>query len=75
MLEVILRYLIGKYGAEVIDWTLRQVVERWTAEGGDPNAASCASDACAYVLHEMKKGVNLDPDCGVYFWELPTKEQ
>lgn len=75
MLEVILRYLIGKYGAEVIDWSLRQVIERWTSEGGDPTAASCASDACAYALHEMKKGVNLDPDCGVYFWELPTREQ
>lgn len=75
MLEGILRYLIGKYGAQVIDWTLGKIFAVWQEDGGDGQGACMQSDVAAWALAEMKKGYNLDPDSGVYFWELPRKEQ
>lgn len=72
-MEAFLRYLLFRYGEEALGWTVRQLIERFTQEQGLP--PGCGEDVCARVAREQKLGYNLDPDCGAFFWELPTKEQ
>lgn len=73
-MEAFLRYLIFRYGEQVIGWTIQQVVDR-LASDGQLNLDECPTSVCRAVQAVQKKGYDLDPDCGVYFWELPYKEQ
>jgi hypothetical protein len=73
-MESFIRYLIFRYGDAVLGWTIKQVVDRLTADGVQATD-ECPSDVCVTVRHLQRKGYDLDPDCGVYFWELPTREQ
>lgn len=73
-MEAFLRYLLFRYGEEALGWTIRQVVDRLTADGVQ-TAPECATDLCVRVRQAQRVGYDLDPDCGVYFWELPTREQ
>ena len=72
-MQALIRYLLIRYGEEALGWTIRQVIERLSS---DPIEPGCAPDDLAVRLSQAKKlGFDLDPDAGVYFWELPTKEQ
>lgn len=73
-MEAFLRYLLFRYGEEALGWTIRQVVDRLMLDGVQ-ESGSCPGDVCVTVQQLQRKGLNLDPDCGVYFWELPTREQ
>lgn len=73
-METIIRFLIMRYGTEVLEWSVKQMLDRFQADGGDLNGDGCVN-SCDRVLAVQRLGHNLDPDCGVYFWELPTREQ
>lgn len=70
MIAALIRYLIFRYGEKALDWTIRQLLE---TESATPDVM--ADQTCQAVLAMQKQGLNLDPDCGVYYWELPSKEQ
>jgi len=72
-MEALIRYVLMRYGEAALGWTIRQLVERLSADGQPPEG--CGTDLCVRVQQLQKQGYNLDPDCGVYFWELPTREQ
>jgi len=72
-MQALIRYLLIRYGEEALGWTIRQVIDRLSS---DPIDLDCAPDELHVRLTAARKlGYDLDPDAGVYFWELPSKEQ
>jgi len=73
-MEAIIRFLILRYGTDVLEWSVKQMLERYMADGGDRNGDGCVTPADRAIAAQ-RVGYDLDPDSGVYFWELPTREQ
>jgi hypothetical protein len=70
--EALLRFLVMKYGTDVLDWSVRKMFQTEAATA----APGCdVQDECERVLERAPLGARLDPDCGVFFWDLPSKEQ
>lgn len=60
-LELILRWLIARVGEQVMGWTLRQVVEYFTAHPEE--AQTCAVESVTTYTSDMES------DSDPYFWE------
>lgn len=62
-LAILLEYLIAKIGIEVMDWSLRQVIDWFRS---NPDESVKAGNICAnrYIVEP-----DYDPDLHGYFWE------
>lgn len=73
-MELVIRILVAKYGADVLEWSVKKILSVFIADGGDISMLA-ESDDCQRARNAEPIGLRLDPDCGVFFWELPYKEQ
>ena len=72
-MDALLRYAIARWGEAVLSWTVRQLYEAISNDQAlpVPGAPCVKRDPCGV----QPLGYDLDPDQGVYFWELPRGEQ
>lgn len=61
------------FGPVVLTWTVKQLNDWWESEGRQVAQASTLGCGCPPVC--PIPGNELDPDSGVYFWDLPEQEQ
>jgi len=73
VLESIIRFLVLKYGTDVLDWSMRKIMQTWESEP-DKGIQISTNNDCDRALNASPLGYRLDPDCGVFYWELPSKE-
>lgn len=64
------------FGPVVLTWSVEQLRQWWLGQGGDPRALEpgagrCGCDACS----KSREGMQLDPDEGCFYWELPYSQQ
>lgn len=64
------------FGPAVLGWTVKQLRDWWEGQGQSfpPVASSQLADPCR-VHYCGRPGANLDPDDGVFYWDLPEQEQ
>jgi hypothetical protein len=67
------------FGPAVFSWTVQQLEDWWLSQGGSPGPLSVGQDC---RVEEMRRACSsarlaaeLDPDQGVFYWDLPYKEQ
>lgn len=82
----LLFYLTLRLGEKALGMTLKQAME-WLVSGNDApakldqdaneyHAGRCGCERCCETRQlGPVRNSNLDPDEGVFYWDLPTREQ